>query len=113
MGPAAFEGGLNTAMFGLILHVGVALAWTALFAVAYARAAGLRRTTRGTAGAVTVGAAYGTLVWLVMRLAVLPFVGARPNPVMSASFAAMLVVHIAFVGLAIALLVRDRQPDER
>ena len=99
-GPAAFEGGLGTAGIGLLMHFGVAFAWSAAFLVLVLRWARVRALLSSTAGVVTIAAVYGPLIWLVMSLGVIPPLVHRP-PTISVRWWIQLLGHIPFVGLPI------------
>ena len=68
LGPNALNGGARTAIIGVLMHCGVALWWSAVFAVLAASLPWLRGALRSTTGVVTVAAIYGPLVWVVMSL---------------------------------------------
>ncbi|WP_342115490.1 hypothetical protein [Pseudoduganella sp. OTU4001] len=74
LGQAAFTGGGAAAAFGLACHFALSLVWMALFFFAARRVPALARKPLPAA----VG--YGVLVFLVMRLVVLPL-SAFPRPV--------------------------------
>jgi len=73
-GQAAFDGGVTTAAAGLGFHFLMSLAWAGVFAFA------ARRRPMLTARPVLSAGAFGLLVFLVMRLVVLPL-SAFPFPV--------------------------------
>ena len=105
MGPAAFSGGTSTAVVGMLLHFVIA------FVVAAVYYAVSRRWRFLVERPVLSGMAYGVIVHWVMNTVVLPLsrlpVGPRTPPF---SFTvAMIVVHILFVGLPIALIVASRR----
>lgn len=66
-GDAAFKGGARMVVLGLLFHMTIAMAWVAFyFAVA---------------GRFPLHPlVYGTLVWVVMNLVVLPLSRAKPRP---------------------------------
>ncbi|MEP6573836.1 MAG: hypothetical protein ABJD11_14120 [Gemmatimonadota bacterium] len=109
-GDEAVGGGFRTVALGLAMHFSVALAWTTVYATIYRYWPALREFTRSTGGAVLAGAAFGPLVWIVMRLAVLPLLVAqgaiKPGP-----FLRMIAIHIVCVGIPMAFIIRDRQDD--
>ena len=109
VGPAAMDGGLATVALGLAIHLAVAYGWTTLYALLLARAPALRRAVAGRGGAAAVGAAWGAVVWLGMRLVVIPLGRAGWSPIAWRTFVPMLVGHMLVVGQPIALLVRPRR----
>ena len=100
LGPESFRGGWATAALGLAIH----------FFIAYVAAAVFYAATRWwpvlVRRAVPAGVAFGVVVYLVMNHAVLPltFPGLRPSPWHYAAI--MIAIHVACVGLPIALAVR-------
>ena len=106
LGPAAGQGGLWTAALGLICHFFIALTWAAVY---YAAS---RQLTVLTRRAALVGPAYGVFVYFFMQRVVVPLSRAR-HPAFSLKF--MLIgcaIHIACVGLPIALTVaRDARAE--
>jgi hypothetical protein len=108
LGPAAFSGGAATALLGLALHFVIAFGAAAVyFAVS-------RRWRFLVRHPIISGLAYGVIVHWVMNTVVLPLsrlpMGPRTPPV---SFTlTMIVVHMLFVGLPIALAVKwgERAP---
>jgi hypothetical protein len=111
LGPAAFTGGAATAVLGMFLHLAIA------FAVAGVYYAASRRWRILVQHPIVSGVLYGVAVHWVMNQIVLPLsrlpIGPRTPPL---SFTlAMVVVHMLFVGLPIALTVagRDRADERR
>ena len=109
IGPAAMDGGAPAVALGLAIHVTVAYGWTALYALLLRASPALRRVVATPARAVAVGAAWGALVWLVMRLVVIPLGRVGWSPIVWRTFLPMLVGHMIVVGQPIALLVRPRR----
>ena len=110
VGPAAFEGGLPMILLGVLMHTGVALGWSTVYAIAWSRWPALRALTRTTRGAVLAGIAYGPCVWFCMRFLILPLTHAYLQPVGSWRFLAMIGIHMVAVGTPIALLLRQAEP---
>jgi hypothetical protein len=100
IGPAAFQGGLRTALLGLVCHFVIAMLWAAIYFAMSRRAAFLLEH------AVVSGAIYGVVIYLVMNLVVIPLsaIGPRPFSLSAAIVAAAILVPC--VGLPIALTVR-------
>lgn len=111
LGPAAFEGGRRTAAIGLLMHFGVAFAWSAVFLFLVLRWSRVGGLLSSTAGILAVAALYGPLIWMVMSLIVIPALVHRP-PAITVRWWIQLVGHFPFVGLPIvfssAAAVRDR-----
>jgi len=105
LGPSAFDGGLATTLVGLLMHFGVAFAWSAVFLMIYERSPAIRRTVATRYGALRVAAVYGPCVWIVMSLAVIPLLVHRP-PSFTNRWFIQLIGHFPFVGLPIVLSIR-------
>jgi len=101
LGQAAFSGGAPVAALGLALHFLLSFVWAGLFLAVARRAPGLTRRP------LSSGAAFGIVVFLLMRCVVLPL-SAFPLPV---SFrlpgaALDLLSHMFLFGLPIAMAAR-------
>jgi len=100
LGPAALTGGTRTAAIGVLMHCGVALWWSTVFALLAARSASLRNALRSGVGIVAVAAVYGPFVWMAMSLLVIPALLHRPTAI-TGRWWVQLVGHFPFVGLPI------------
>ena len=102
LGAGAFEGGLATAVLGLLLHFVIATGWTAAY---YALS---RKLTALSRKPVVSGAVYGVAVYFLMNLVVLPL-SAVPLRPFSLDIV-ILIVHVVCVGIPIALAVSRYRP---
>jgi len=101
IGSAAFEGGILTAVFGLVCHFFITLTGSAVFLLAYRRVAFLRE--HFWLGA----AAFGVLFYAFMHGLVVPLSAIPFKFTYSPSTVAQgLAVHVLLVGLPIAFCVR-------
>ena len=100
MGPRALEGGTHTAAIGVLMHIGVAFGWSAVFQFIVMRFGWIRRQLETPLGVVKVAAVYGPFVWLVMSLVVIPSLTHRP-PAITYRWWIQLVGQFPFVGLPI------------
>jgi hypothetical protein len=105
LGPSAFDGGIATTLVGLLMHFGVAFAWSAVFLMLFNRSPTIRRVLGSRYGALKVAAVYGPCVWIVMSLAVIPLLVHRP-PSFTHRWFIQLIGHFPFVGLPIVWVVR-------
>ena len=98
LGSAAYEGGLPVALLGFVAHFVMSYGWAALFVGAASR------VPRMAARPVLAGILFGVLVFLAMRLVVLPL-SAFPHPVSFKPLAASLdlLSHMFLFGVPIAL----------
>ena len=103
LGPGALQGGARTALVGVLLHLGVALAWSVVFMLLVTSSPRLRRVVESPAGVFAVAAVYGPLIWMVMSLAVIPALTGRP-PAITARWWVQFVGHVFFVGLPIVAM---------
>jgi len=101
LGAPAFNGGLQTAALGLVLHFFIALSAAAIF---YIVSKALPMLTRHP---VISGILYGLAIYAVMNLVVLPL-SAFPRKVTFPPLATTtgLFVHMFLIGLPISLAVR-------
>jgi len=100
LGASAFDGGTRTALIGVLMHVGVAFGWSAVFLFGVMRSSRIRRVLASRYGVVKVAAVYGPCIWLVMSLAVIPLLVHRP-PAVTVRWWIQLVGHFPFVGVPI------------
>ena len=107
LGKRAFEGGTSTALIGVLMHFGVAFAWSIIFALLLTKSAWLRRVLDSPFGVIKIAAVYGPLIWMVMSLIVIPLLVRRP-PTISLRWWIQFFGHIVFVGLPIVALIGGR-----
>ena len=100
LGKAALDGGTTTAIIGMLMHVGVAFAWSSVFLLLNSSSEGLRRTLVRPSGVLGVASVFGPCVWLVMSLVVVPILLHRP-PAITIRWWIQLVGHAPFVGVPI------------
>jgi uncharacterized membrane protein YagU involved in acid resistance len=98
------------AIVGVLMHIGVAFTWSAIFLVAYERSGALRRVVASPFGVLKTAAAYGPFVWVVMSMVVIPALTRRP-PAITIRWWNQFFGHAIFVGLPIVSMIarhRDR-----
>jgi len=100
LGRAAREGGAGTALLGLALHFLIATTACALYLLASRPLPALARRP------FVFGPLYGVVVWAFMNLVVVPLSAIGPRPLAPVPTAIMVGIHIACVGLPIALWAR-------
>ncbi|HEX6941311.1 MAG TPA: hypothetical protein VF128_00210 [Gemmatimonadaceae bacterium] len=105
LGPPALTMGARGVAAGLGLHLMVALTWSALFVLAAAASASLRRAIARPAGAIAVASIYGPVIWLVMSLVVIPLATGRP-PAFGFRWWVQIVAHVPFVTLPLVFTAR-------
>ena len=114
LGPDALAGGARTTLIGVLMHIGVAFGWSAVFVLLVAPRPWVRALMAARYGVLKVAAAFGPMVWVTMSLAVIPLLVHRP-PVIGVRWWIQLVGHVFFVGLPIVATVRaqaTRLPGE-
>ena len=104
LGRSAFDGGLLTALLGLLCHLFIALSAAAVYVLSSRGLAVLARRP-----AIT-GPLYGIAVYFFMEVAVLPYSGAIKRPFSLEMTIIGVVIHIFCVGLPIALATRHFAP---
>lgn len=104
LGPATFKGGAPTAVLGLALHFFIATGAAAVYYAASRKMASLVERP------VLSGLLYGIAVWVFMNFVVLPLSAVTKRPFDPSAAAIMIVIHMLFVGLPIALAVRRFGP---
>jgi hypothetical protein len=97
LGPRTFNGGLRTALLGLILHFVIAFGAAAVFCLA-------SRSLRFLVEyAVFSGVLYGVAVYFFMSEFVVPLSAAGKHPFSAEMIIIGVVIHIVCVGLPISL----------
>ena len=107
LGKEAFDGGMPTAVLGVLMHFGVAFGWSAVFLFLVLRLRWIRSLLASRYGVLKVALLYGPFIWIVMSLAVIPLLTQRP-PVIGARWWIQLVGHVPFVGLPIVVSIGHR-----
>jgi hypothetical protein len=105
MGQEALNGGAATAAVGVLMHIGVAFGWSAVFLFLALRLRWVRSLLASPYGPAKVAAIYGPFIWMVMSLAVIPLLVHRP-PSITFRWWVQFFGHMPFVGLPIALASR-------
>src|SRR5882724_3872913 len=105
LGPEALTGGTRTAVIGVLMHIGVAFGWSAVFLFLVAPVSWVRALLQSRYGVLKVAALFGPMVWATMSLAVIPLLVHRP-PVIGVRWWIQLVGHVFFVGLPIVAVAR-------
>jgi len=100
LGPSAMSGGTRTELIGLVMHFGVALAWTTVFLILYTRSEWIRNETSTLGGALKVASVYGPCIWLVMSFVVIQSLTHRA-PTINFRWWVQFVGHIPFVAVPI------------
>ena len=100
LGPEAFNRGAATVALGLLMHVGVAFTWSALFQLVLMRWPLVRRACASPFGVALLAVLYGPFIWTVMSWAVIPAFTHRP-PTIGFRWWIQFVGHAPFVGLPI------------
>jgi len=110
IGPRALDGGSATAALGVLMHFGVALAWSIVFLLLYSTIGAIRNAVRTRGGVFAVAAIYGPFVWLVMSLVVMPALTHRMTPI-AFRWWVQLIGHAPFVGLPIVASIARTPRD--
>jgi hypothetical protein len=100
LGSEALNGGTPTVALGVLMHFGVAFAWSAVFVFLVLRWAWVRGLLASPYGVAKVASLYGPFIWLVMSLGVIPMFVHR-SPTIGTRWWIQLLGHIPFVGVPI------------
>ena len=94
------------ALVGLAMHFGVALFWSSIFLFVLLRSAAVRTALRDGRG-ILIAALYGSAIWLVMSLIVIPAM-VHHWPTIGLKYWICLLGHIPFVAMPMVLVNRGR-----
>jgi len=109
LGRQALEGGPPMVAAGILIHFGVAFAWSAVFVFLVLRSAWVRRVLASPYGVLGVALAWGPLIWVVMSALVIPlFTGRMPS--INARWWIQILGHVFFVALPMVVASRPGQP---
>jgi len=101
LGNAAFEGGIATALLGVLIHLLISFVIAGVFILSADRIPLLRRYPIASA------LLYGFGVFIVMNLIVLPLSAAPPVPAPTMPWLIEAIIeHILAIGLPLGILVR-------
>jgi hypothetical protein len=101
LGPAAFAGGLGTALLGLLLHVVFSLVIAAVFILAVTRLPVVRRNL------LLGGLLHGVVVYFVMNFVVTPLSAAPPPEAITWPVVVEGILgHALTIGLPLAFIAR-------
>jgi len=109
LGPSALNGGTRTALVGVLMHVGVAFGWSAVFVFGLLRLPAIRRALASRHGVIKVAALYGPVIWMVMSLVIIPQLVHRP-PSITFRWWVQFFGHIPFVALPIVAMAARSVP---
>jgi hypothetical protein len=101
LGPTALDGGVQTMMVGIAMHIGVAFTWSAVFVLLLRPRQAVARILASPNGWIKTGALYGPFIWMVMSLIVIPTLTGRP-PSITFRWWVQFIGHAPFVGMPIA-----------
>ena len=105
LGPAALQMGARGVAAGLVLHLLVALAWSAAFVLVAARSVALRGMLQRPTGAFAIATIYGPIIWLVMSFVVIPLATKR-MPTINFRWWVQVFAHVPFVALPLVFTAR-------
>ena len=100
LGPKAFEGGLATALLGLLCHFVIAFGAATVYVLAS------RAIPFLIQHAVVSGVLYGVAVYFFMNRVVVPLSAVAPRPFSLRAMVIGIIIHIVCVGLPISLVAR-------
>ena len=104
-GQQMLTAGTRGTLAGIAAHLSIAFTWSAVFITALVASAGLRRIVAKPGGAFAVACLYGPIIWLVMSLALIPFLTGRP-PSFTRGWWVQVFAHIPFVTLPLVYTAR-------
>jgi hypothetical protein len=104
-GQHTLTAGTRGIFVGIGAHLSIAFTWSAIFIGALVISAGLRRIVASPGGALLVACVYGPIIWLVMSLALIPFLTGR-SPAFSYRWWVQVFAHVPFVTLPLVFTAR-------
>jgi hypothetical protein len=98
IGKDALTGGAPATVLGLVMHFGVAFAWSAVFLLLVTRSHWLRAVLDSPYGVLKVAAVYGPFIWAFMSFVFIPLF-THHMPTVTINWWTQAAGHIIFVGL--------------
>jgi uncharacterized membrane protein YagU involved in acid resistance len=108
VGPEALKGGTRTMLLGILMHFGVAFAWSIVFWVLVGQVDRIRNLLISPNGVLAISILYGPLIWMTMSLVVIPLLAQRPP--ITYRWWIQFFGHIPFVALPIVACTRRFWP---
>ena len=108
VGPEALRGGTRTMVLGIVMHFGVAFAWSIVFWVLVGQVDQVRTLLASPNGVAAISILYGPLIWMTMSLVVIPLLAQRPP--ITYRWWIQFFGHIPFVALPIVACTRRFWP---
>ena len=106
-GKAAYSGGVEMGLYGLVFHFFIAFCFAAVYCFAFPYISFIRKHT------IISGVLYGVLVWIVMNLVVLPITFQHaPSLAWDAALTGMVILILA-VGLPISFITHIQYNKHR
>lgn len=103
-GQEAMNGGIFTALAGLLFHYLIALAFTVLFALFYSK------LWQWFKNIWLIAILYGLLIWLLMNLIIVPSTRAPQIPFSWSAGLVNCLILVLCIGLPLAYLFRKNDP---
>ena len=97
-GKAAFSGGNNMAVWGLLLHFLIAFIWTSIFFFIYPK---LRLLSWNR---IITGILYGIFIWIIMTQVVVPMSKVTAGPFNLKQAVIAVLILIAAIGLPLSFI---------
>ncbi|MEO8335515.1 MAG: hypothetical protein ABI664_11115 [bacterium] len=98
IGKGAITGGAPATVLGLVMHFGVAFAWSAIFLLLVTRSPWLRAILDSPYGVLKVAAVYGPFIWAFMSFIFIPMF-THHLPTVTINWWIQAAGHMLFVGL--------------
>jgi hypothetical protein len=102
LAPAWMPEMAPSAMLGVALHFGVALAWATVYLVLQHRSRWRARVSATRRGQAAIAIVYGPFIWIVMSALVIPMM-TGDAVILSTRWVVQLVGHVFFVGMPVVL----------
>jgi hypothetical protein len=104
LGPKALDGGAQTVLVGLLIHLCVALTWSTVFLAIWMSSRAVQRVVASPRGALMVACIYGPCIWMAMSLVLIPTLTHRP-PTINYRWWVQFFGHIPFVAFPIVATI--------
>lgn len=105
IGSSAIDGGAAPVAIGLLMHFGVATAWSFIFLLLVDNIVPVKRLVASPNGLIKTAVIFGPVIWMTMSLVLIPSLTHRP-PSINFRWWVQFIGHIPFVAVPIIAAVR-------
>lgn len=101
LAKVAYTEGYSMVWIGLLFHFIIAVSWTLLFFIAFAKMKLLKHSK------ILVGMAYGVFIWVMMNFEVIPLSSIGARPFQFTGTIIMIMIQMIVIGIPISFFANN------